>query len=98
MSPPPAAVDASARSNLAALTTTVEAVHRDVRQILDHALGRAKSHLTVDEVADEVGRAPYTVRTWVQQGRLKATRVHGTGPRGRLLIRREDFEDLLRID
>ncbi len=64
----------------------------EVRQIL---AGRLKSHLTVEEAAAEVGRAPYTVRTWIRDGRLSAVRVSGSGPRGRLLIAREDLRKLI---
>ena len=65
---------------------------REIREILAN---QRKPNLTVGEVALLVGRDPYTVRTWVKTGRLKAIRVLGTGPRGRLLIERSELDRLL---
>jgi excisionase family DNA binding protein len=64
----------------------------EVRQILT---GKMKSHLTVEEAAEELGRSDYTIRTWIREGRLPAVRVTGTGPRGRLLIARDDIRQLV---
>jgi excisionase family DNA binding protein len=64
----------------------------EMRQIM---AGQFKAHLTIEEVAAEVGRAPYTIRTWVKRGRLRAVRISGTGPRGRLLIEREELKKLV---
>jgi hypothetical protein len=68
------------------------AVANDIRSRLS---GLRKSHLTIEEVAAATGRAPYTVRTWHKQGRIRAIRVAGTGPRGRLLIAAEELEKLV---
>lgn len=64
----------------------------DLREIVR---GRAKSHLTIEEVAESTGRAPYTIRTWVKSGLIAAVRVSGTGPRGRLLVPRAELEKLV---
>ncbi len=64
----------------------IPSLHATLDQVLEILRGRAKEFYTVDEFAELVGRASYTVRTWIRQGQITATRVHGTGPRGRLLI------------
>ena len=67
----------------------------EVRSLREQFSGRRKLHLTVKEVAELVGRSPFTVRTWIKDGRLNAIRVSGSGSRGRLLIRREELERLV---
>jgi|GEM_PF-5396803 len=64
----------------------------EVRQLIG---GRTKEHLTVKEVAEMTGRAEYTVRRWITEGRLTATRIKQTGSRGRLLIQREELNRLI---
>jgi excisionase family DNA binding protein len=68
------------------------AVANDIRSRLS---GLRKSHLTIEEVAAATGRAPYTVRAWCKQGRIRAIRVADSGPKGRLLVPREELEKLL---
>lgn len=58
-------------------------------------ISHAKPLLTVREVAETTGRSEYTVRRWVATGRLVAIRVEGTGPRGKLLIAREQLDRLV---
>ena len=74
------------------LIPQILAVANDIRT---HLSGMRKSHYTVEEIAEATGRAPYTVRTWHKRGRIRAIRVAGTGPKGRLLIPREELEKLV---
>jgi excisionase family DNA binding protein len=64
----------------------------DLREQLS---SKRKSHYTVGELADVFGRSPFTVRRWITEGRIKAIRVEGTGPRGRLLVSRDQLQALL---
>jgi excisionase family DNA binding protein len=64
-------------------------------EIRERLAGAHKPLLTIEEVAQLVGRAPFTVRRWVKEGRLKATRVSGTGPRGRLLVSQDQVRGLI---
>lgn len=80
------------------LSLVLDILHRlsgDVQDIKEKLDGTQKSHYVVDEVARMTGRAPYTVRTWIRSGRIRAERVAGTGPKGRLLIPREELAKLI---
>lgn len=52
-----------------------------------------KDWLTCLDVGREVGAHPQTVRGWIKDGVLPATRV---GVRGRYRVRREDLEKIIR--
>jgi excisionase family DNA binding protein len=64
----------------------------EVRELI---AGRRKDLLTIEEVAEATGRSAYTVRQWVKQKRVNAIRVSGTGPRGRLLVPRDELRKLI---
>ena len=64
----------------------------DVRNIV---LGRQKPYVSVREAAEQAGRSEYTIRRWISEQKLRATKVNGTGPNGRLLVFREDLDRLL---
>lgn len=90
--PPQGGLDAEGVSAFLLMIPEILAGLGEVRRILD---GRSKSHYTVEEVAGLTGRAPYTVRTWIKEGRVRATRVSATGPKGRLLVAREELQKLV---
>lgn len=86
------------KDTVAGLARTVDclpAVEASLRTVREQLGRRTKSHLTVEEVADLTGRAAYTIRRWIKEKRLKAQRVKGGGPKGRLLIPREELEQLI---
>src|SRR3954453_7163783 len=72
-------------SALPAIVTGLVELRSDVAEVRRILTGRQKDHYTVEEVGKLTGRKPYTVRTWVKEKRIKAIRVSGTGPKGRLL-------------
>lgn len=67
-----------------------------VSRLEDRLVLGQKSHLSVDECAELVGRSSYTVRRWITTGLIRAERVSGTGPRGRLLIPREELDRVIK--
>lgn len=77
------------------LHEALQSLSQMVAELRDRLAGAWKSHLSVEEVAVEVKRAPYTVRQWIREGRLRAERVAGCGPRGRLLIPQEELQRLI---
>jgi excisionase family DNA binding protein len=72
-----------------------ERILRELHEIRELLAGARKPVLTVEEVAALTGRTPYTVRRWIALGRIRATRVNGSGPKGRLLMAREQLDSLL---
>ena len=63
----------------------------------DEMHDRRKPFVTVREAAAQCCRSEYTIRRWIAQGRVKASKVEGTGPHGRLLVARDDLERLLQV-
>ena len=76
------------------LQARLDVLERKLDVVLELLGGRRKDFYTVEEVAEALGRSAYTVRRWILEKKLSATRVQG-GPRGRLLVRREDFDRLV---
>lgn len=64
-------------------------------EVLDLVGQHQKKHLTVEEFACAVSRAPLTVRRWIKEGRINAIRVSGSGAHGRLLIDRAELNRLI---
>src|SRR5262249_30734956 len=77
------------------LAPVLAEILRELREIRGTLAGVHKPLLTIEEVADLTGRSPFTVRRWIKQGRIAATRVNGTGPRGRLLVSRDQIQRLV---
>ncbi|MEQ8784649.1 MAG: helix-turn-helix domain-containing protein [Pirellulaceae bacterium] len=80
---------------LSEVRETSERQQQELASINEHLAGRTKAVLTVKEVAVEMNRCEDTVRNLIKSGVLPASRVPGSGPRGRLLIRREDFDRMV---
>jgi excisionase family DNA binding protein len=80
---------------LSDVLTQLQEVRDAVRSLNERLSTKTKPFLTVEEVAELTGRAPYTIRTWIKDGRIRATRVNGTGPRGRLLVARGELERIV---
>ena len=53
----------------------IPAMVKDVGEIRRLLSDRRKDYYTIDEFAEIVRRAPYTIRTWVKDGRVGAIRV-----------------------
>jgi len=66
-----------------------------LNNICDRLTDTRKDFYTVEEIAKHTGRTAYTIRRWISEGRIHATRVSGTGPKGRLLIPRDQVEILI---
>jgi excisionase family DNA binding protein len=93
---PPAGTPApSPDAQPAQLAPVLTDIFHALDEIRTRMAGAYKPLLTVEEVARLTGRSAYTVRRWVKDGRIKATRISGTGPRGRLLVAREQLRRLV---
>jgi excisionase family DNA binding protein len=75
------------------VATARDGVHCELKELRANITGLRKPFYNIEEVANLVGRTAYTVRRWVKEGRLQATRASGTGPKGHLLIAREQLNN-----
>jgi excisionase family DNA binding protein len=64
-------------------------------EIRDRLAGHHKPVYTVEEIAGLTGRSPYAIRRWIKEHKIEAIRVSGTGPRGRLLVARDQLQRLV---
>jgi excisionase family DNA binding protein len=78
-----------------ALEDLLRPVRTELELIRAAIESRRKAHLTVEEVAELTGRSAYTVRRWISEKKIKAIRISGTEPKGRLLIPREEVDALV---
>lgn len=76
------------------LQQTLATVLAQLDEILRAVRREYRDFLTVEDVAAALGRSAYTIRRWIADGRVRATRIAGTGPRGRLLV---PYDELRRL-
>jgi excisionase family DNA binding protein len=88
-------VSAEVAPDTNSLSVTLSRILVALDEIRGTLAQRSKEWYTVEELADVTGRSGYTVRRWIAEGRVKATRITGTGPRGRLLISRDQLAGLV---
>jgi excisionase family DNA binding protein len=82
---------------LGRLRGLLEPIEHRLASIEERLRGSRRDYYRVEELATLVGRSEYSIRRWIKQGKLKATRLEGTGPRGFLLVPRDQVERLIRI-
>jgi len=82
-------------ADVAQVVRCLPTVESGLKALKDQLGRRTKTHLTVEEVAEITGRAPYTVRRWIKEKRIRAQRIKDGGPKGRLLVPREEIEQLI---
>jgi len=90
-------IDGATSANFQPVFDRLDALDHKVEEVLALVSGTTKSLYTVEEVARLTGRSPYTVRRWISEQRISATRIADTGPRGRLLIARAELQRLIEL-
>lgn len=66
-----------------------------LERICEELSGRIKPYYSIAEIAEMTGRSSYTVRRWIAEKRIAATRIEGTGPKGKLLVSRDQLQSLI---
>jgi excisionase family DNA binding protein len=84
-------------TNLQPVFDRLETIDHKMDELLALVSGTTKSHYPVEEMAQLTSRSGYTVRRWIKEKLITATRIEGTGPRGRWLIPRSELEKLIRL-
>jgi excisionase family DNA binding protein len=87
--------DSAGSGELETIVSRLDELLMDMAEIRECLFGARKDYYTVNEVAEYAGRAEYTVRSWVKAGLIRAERIAGTGPKGRLLIPRSELAKLI---
>ena len=90
-------INGAASPNLQPVFERLETLDRKMDDVLALVSGTTKSLYTVEEVAQLSCRSDYTVRRWIKEKLIIATRIEGTGPRGRWLIPRCELEKIIRL-
>jgi hypothetical protein len=81
-------------SLLERLSTRCEAIESTLDELLGRFDGQqGREYYTVNEAAEAMGRAPYTVREWCRLGRLNASKaLSGRGIDGEWRISKEEMQ------
>ena len=61
-----------------------------------HSLSLSKESYSIEEVAERLKRAHFTVAQWANKGRIRAKKVHGKGPTGEWRVSADEFARLQR--
>jgi excisionase family DNA binding protein len=95
----PAAAQAASDSPLiqgdVPLNQVLQQLLAGVNEIRQQLAGNRKELMSVNDVAQEMSRSAFTIRRWISEGRINATRVAATGPKGKLLIARSELNKLV---
>ncbi|MBM4040365.1 MAG: helix-turn-helix domain-containing protein [Planctomycetes bacterium] len=76
------------------LTEQIRGLRHDLSATLAPRWKR-KPFYTVRELAQQVGRSPYTVRRWIREGKLNAVKLNDGRPKDQYLIEAQDIQELI---
>jgi excisionase family DNA binding protein len=92
---PTSAAALPASEEMARLGPLLGQILHTLEEVRDRLAGAHKPLLMIEELAQLVGRTPFTIRRWVKEGRIRAIRLSGSGPRGRLLVGHDEVRKLI---